>query len=246
MAGTGPISRRHTLQGIGALGTAAMLGSAGSVPARASEGNRLARHRYERSDESGDCREGVPDAADRHARASDRGEGAARGDVASAGPGGRLEPAAEPLPQLRPARGGHAAGGVRPVLLDQRPTRRTSGGSWSRTGPPSRTPATARPCGSPCGSSTTWMTCPPRRSRRCRRATSRPAGPGFYRRILCEMGKIESCQVNCLGRPFGESDMPTLLMQDLSIVGMFSGPELRRLRQARPASRSARWPTGTA
>ena len=47
---------------------------------------------------------------------------------------------------------------------------------------------------------------------------------GFYRRILCEMGKIESCQVNCLGRPFGESDMPTLLMQDLSIVGMFSGP----------------------
>jgi len=47
---------------------------------------------------------------------------------------------------------------------------------------------------------------------------------GFYRRILCEMGKIESCQVNCLGAPFGESDMPTLLMQDLSIVGMFAGP----------------------
>jgi predicted TIM-barrel fold metal-dependent hydrolase len=49
---------------------------------------------------------------------------------------------------------------------------------------------------------------------------------GFYRRILCELGKIESCQVNCLGRPFGESDMPTLLMQDLSIVGMFAGPDL--------------------
>ncbi len=47
---------------------------------------------------------------------------------------------------------------------------------------------------------------------------------GFYRRILCEMGRIESCQVNCLGAPFGESDMPTLLMQDLSIVGMFAGP----------------------
>ena len=77
------------------------------------------RHRYERADESGDRREGVPDAADRHARASDRREGAARGDVASAGPGGRLEPAAEPLPQLRPARGGHAEGGVRPVLLAQ-------------------------------------------------------------------------------------------------------------------------------
>jgi predicted TIM-barrel fold metal-dependent hydrolase len=50
---------------------------------------------------------------------------------------------------------------------------------------------------------------------------------GFYRRILCEMGKIESCQVNCLSRPFGESDMPTLLMQDLSIVGMFAGPDFK-------------------
>ena len=50
--------------------------------------------------------------------------------------------------------------------------------------------------------------------------------PGFYRRILCEKAKIESCQVNCLSRPFGESDMPTLLMQDLSIVGMFAGPNL--------------------
>ncbi|MCX5644679.1 MAG: amidohydrolase family protein, partial [Phycisphaerae bacterium] len=49
---------------------------------------------------------------------------------------------------------------------------------------------------------------------------------GFYRHILCELGKIESCQVNYLGRPFGESDMPTLLMQDLSIVGMFAGPDL--------------------
>jgi len=48
---------------------------------------------------------------------------------------------------------------------------------------------------------------------------------GFYREILCERGKIESCQVNNItGSPFGLSDMPTLLMQDLSIVGMFSGP----------------------
>ncbi len=50
--------------------------------------------------------------------------------------------------------------------------------------------------------------------------------PGFYRRILCEMSKIESCQVNFLGAPFGESDMPTLLMQDLSILGMYAGPNL--------------------
>jgi uncharacterized protein len=52
---------------------------------------------------------------------------------------------------------------------------------------------------------------------------------GFYRQILCELGKIESCQVNCLSRPFSESEMPTLLMQDLSIVGMFAGPDLKGL-----------------
>ena len=50
--------------------------------------------------------------------------------------------------------------------------------------------------------------------------------PGFYKRVLCEIGKIESCQVNCLSAPFGESTMPTLLMQDISIVGMFAGPNI--------------------
>ncbi len=50
--------------------------------------------------------------------------------------------------------------------------------------------------------------------------------PGFYRRILCDVAKIESCQVNYLSQPFQESKMPTLLMQDLSIVGMFAGPNL--------------------
>ena len=48
--------------------------------------------------------------------------------------------------------------------------------------------------------------------------------PGFYRQILCELGQIESCQVNWLNTPFLESKQPTLLMQDLSIVGMFAGP----------------------
>ncbi len=58
--------------------------------------------------------------------------------------------------------------------------------------------------------------------------------PGFYRRILCEKAGIESCQVNCLtGEPFKESSQPVLLMQDLSIVGMFSGPGLQTY--ARPA-----------
>jgi predicted TIM-barrel fold metal-dependent hydrolase len=44
--------------------------------------------------------------------------------------------------------------------------------------------------------------------------------PGFYRHILCELAKIESCQVNSLDRPFEQSAMPTLLMQDISINGM--------------------------
>jgi uncharacterized protein len=53
--------------------------------------------------------------------------------------------------------------------------------------------------------------------------------PGFYRRILEDRARIESCQVNCLtGEPFKKSDMPALLMQDISIVGMFSGPNLRQ------------------
>jgi predicted TIM-barrel fold metal-dependent hydrolase len=57
--------------------------------------------------------------------------------------------------------------------------------------------------------------------------------PGFYRRILQDLGRIESCQVNCLtGEPFKQSDMPTLLMQDISIVGMFSGPSFRQYAPA--------------
>lgn len=53
---------------------------------------------------------------------------------------------------------------------------------------------------------------------------------GFYQRILRERAHIESCQVNSLtGEPFKQSDMPTFLMQDLSIVGMFAGPEIKQL-----------------
>ncbi len=51
--------------------------------------------------------------------------------------------------------------------------------------------------------------------------------PGFYKYILCDLANIESCQVNCLSHPFSQSDMPTLLMQDLSILGMFFGPDLK-------------------
>jgi uncharacterized protein len=56
---------------------------------------------------------------------------------------------------------------------------------------------------------------------------------GFYRRILQDLSRIESCQVNSLtGEPFKESDMPTLLMQDISIVGMFAGPSFRQYAPA--------------
>jgi len=48
--------------------------------------------------------------------------------------------------------------------------------------------------------------------------------PGFYKHILRDLSGIESTQVNCLERPFMKSAQPTLLMQDLSIVGMFQGP----------------------
>jgi predicted TIM-barrel fold metal-dependent hydrolase len=52
--------------------------------------------------------------------------------------------------------------------------------------------------------------------------------PGFYQKIIKDSANIESCQVNSLeGTPFMKSKMPTLLMQDLSIVGMFAGPSFK-------------------
>ena len=52
--------------------------------------------------------------------------------------------------------------------------------------------------------------------------------PGFYERILRDLSNIESCQVNCLNRPFSETTMPILLMQDLSIWGMHAGPNFKQ------------------
>ena len=61
---------------------------------------------------------------------------------------------------------------------------------------------------------------------------------GFYKRILQDLSGIESCQVNSLsGEPFKESEMPSLLMQDISIVGMFAGSGLRAyVRKYAPAT----------
>jgi uncharacterized protein len=55
--------------------------------------------------------------------------------------------------------------------------------------------------------------------------------PGFYRRLLGDLCKIESCQVNSLSAPFCESRLPTLLMQDLSLMSMFVGPNVKELAE---------------
>lgn len=44
--------------------------------------------------------------------------------------------------------------------------------------------------------------------------------PGYYRRVLCDLAGIESCQVNSLERTFMPSEMPTLLMQDISLMNL--------------------------
>ena len=51
--------------------------------------------------------------------------------------------------------------------------------------------------------------------------------PGFYKYILRDCANIESCHVDCrTGKPFEESGMPTLLMQDIYVTGMFSGTDV--------------------
>ena len=44
--------------------------------------------------------------------------------------------------------------------------------------------------------------------------------PGFYVKMLREIGGIESCQVNTTGPPFLESAQPDLLIQDISILAL--------------------------
>ena len=54
--------------------------------------------------------------------------------------------------------------------------------------------------------------------------------PGFYKYILSDVAGIESCQVNSLeGTSFMETSMPSLLMQDLSIVDMFASSDFEKL-----------------
>jgi uncharacterized protein len=52
--------------------------------------------------------------------------------------------------------------------------------------------------------------------------------PGFYTYILKELAHIESCQINSINPPFKETDMPTFLMQDISFLGMHTGPDFKK------------------
>jgi len=59
--------------------------------------------------------------------------------------------------------------------------------------------------------------------------------PGFYKRILHDMANIESCQVNYLGKPFNETQMPQLLMQDIEIAGFVKAPAEVFVRLSEPS-----------
>jgi predicted TIM-barrel fold metal-dependent hydrolase len=51
---------------------------------------------------------------------------------------------------------------------------------------------------------------------------------GFYKHILTDLAKIESCQVNYIDNPFKESSTPDFLMQDICIWKMFEGPDIEQ------------------
>ncbi|MCX8036232.1 MAG: amidohydrolase [Candidatus Sumerlaeia bacterium] len=63
--------------------------------------------------------------------------------------------------------------------------------------------------------------------------------PGLYRKVLCDVAKIDSCQVNA--GSFHESDMPDLLLQDISIVGMHMGPSLNAYGKGIEVKELADW-----
>ena len=52
---------------------------------------------------------------------------------------------------------------------------------------------------------------------------------GFYREIIRDIAKVESCQVNSLEAVFMESEHPTLLFQDLSFVSMSTRLDILKL-----------------
>jgi len=54
--------------------------------------------------------------------------------------------------------------------------------------------------------------------------------PGYYERVLRELAGVESCQVDPIdGSVYRESRLPTLLMQDISLITLHMGSDCRRL-----------------
>ena len=66
---------------------------------------------------------------------------------------------------------------------------------------------------------------------------------GFYREIIQDVARVESCQVNSLEAVFMESEQPTLLFQDLSFVPMSTRLDVSRLctESNLPASTLQEW-----
>ncbi len=62
--------------------------------------------------------------------------------------------------------------------------------------------------------------------KKIQRGYERTLQPGLYKKVLQDMCRIESCQVNSLDSPFSESRQPLLLMQDISFLGMHMGPDI--------------------
>lgn len=66
---------------------------------------------------------------------------------------------------------------------------------------------------------------------------------GFYKEVIQDIARVESCQVNSLEAVFMESQYPTLLFQDLSFVPMSTRLDVPRLCQesSLPATTLPEW-----
>ena len=234
------ISRRAALAGLGTLG-AAMFGLDGQTAPALESPARSTTAR------SADARSTIRDTVfktmlvDTHEHLVEE-PGRLQGAASPARTLRRLGPALQPLPELGSPGGRHAQSAWISSFR-QRLTRRTSGGCSRRIGRPSRIPAMAKPCGWPFVSSMAWGNFPRQPSARFIRLRADPAPrvlsphpPGPRRdRVLSGQRPGPA--------PFRESDMPPLLMQDISIVGMFAGPAINSM-PSRPALRSRGLRTG--
>ena len=66
---------------------------------------------------------------------------------------------------------------------------------------------------------------------------------GFYKEVIQDIARVESCQVNSLEAMFMESEYPALLLQDLSFVPMSTRLDVARLCKASnlPATTLPEW-----